>query len=49
MLTSLIMTPPPVHLCIVFADFSFHTCCKFAQGGDLEGWLEKARDSARSA
>ncbi len=31
---------------MTIADAGFHTCCKFAQGGDLEGWLVKARESA---
>lgn len=46
MLTSPNMTPQSVHLCMTFADVGFHTCCKFAQGGDLEDWLVNTRESA---
>ncbi len=31
---------------VLFAEVGFHIWCRFAQGGDLEGWLVKARESA---
>jgi len=46
MLTLFFMAAQQLQERVLFAEVGFHICCRFAQGGDLEGWLAKARDSA---
>ncbi len=49
MLTSFMTAPQQLHLHVfnkLMAENSCYICCKCAQGGGLEGWIEKAREIA---
>ena len=46
MLTLFLMAAQQLQERVLLAEVGLLICCRFAQGGDLEGWLVKARESA---
>ena len=47
MLTSFLEAAQQLQQHIWLAEVGFHIWCRFAQGGDLEDWLVRARESVR--